>query len=214
MNRQSSTINSQRNEPLVATNSILRKKSTSFIQSQSSIAQRQNARSSRQNASEIVSEHISRDQSQKQQSSVRSVKIEDPGSKMMDENDTYRLFVNDDPVSTSKALNSRIEKLSASQTPRNDLASASGNSIQQSNTKPAEVHHHETANFPLNRNMDSDRLPEEEKKEEQEEQKNLGLRLSISNSEHAVIIQDHQLFNIMKPSEMSETPRLESYGSD
>ena len=76
----------------------------------------------------MVSEHVSRDQSYKQQSSVRSVKIEDPESKMMDDNDTYRVFVNDDPVSTSKALNSRIEKLSASQTPRNGLASPSGTS--------------------------------------------------------------------------------------
>jgi len=56
----------------------------------------------------------------------------------MDENDTYRVFVNDDPVSTKKAIENRLEQLSRQHTPRKSPKS----------TPKGE--RYETANFPLN----------------------------------------------------------------
>ena len=60
----------------------------------------------------------------------------------MEEDDTYRVFVNDDPVSTKKALNSRLERLSSQHTPPKERGSASISPGQR------EQQDFVTANFP------------------------------------------------------------------
>lgn len=95
------------------------------------------SRASRRNDSRLFSAR-----SKDQQSSIRSIKIEDKESQLMEEDDTYRVFVNDDPVSTRKALNSRLDKLSGQHTPPKERSSATISSGVR------EQHDFVTAKFP------------------------------------------------------------------
>ena len=90
----------------------------------------------------------------------------------MEEDDTYRVFVNDDPISTRKALNSRLDKLSGQHTPPKERSSATISSGVR------EQHDFVTANFPQ-KAQESKMAPQSAYKDD-----NIGrLRLSVAESE-------------------------------